>query len=88
MPEETQEQANLDRSRQPHLPCCGHCGDGGDGTGAKIASMPLQLGALGCVVIFCGNPACAAIHAIQVIDMSAPRPAGPPSNLYVPGVRN
>lgn len=59
----------------PLLPVCGHCGAGAQG-GAPIATLPLSIGALDMLVVFCGNRKCRAIHAVQMVGMQRPQPSG------------
>ncbi len=66
------------------MPRCGYC-KAGEENGAPLAAMPLQMGDLHCILIFCGNPACGAIHTVNVMAVAGP-PSQQPSNLIaIPG---
>ncbi len=59
---------------QKLYPACPHCGQ----DPATLASLPIQMGVLQNIVIFCGNPACRKIINVQVMAVEGPRvvPAG------------
>lgn len=50
-------------------PKCQHCGE----QPARVLSATFPMGALVAMVLFCGNPACNAIHTVVPIGQ-APRP--------------
>ncbi len=49
-------------------PRCGHCGAGADGR-LPLAMIPEKLGPMIVGVFMCGNPDCATVHSVQVLEM-------------------
>lgn len=73
-------QAALDALQQseqkPIIPTCGKCGAGRKAPwpdGAPLVMTNLQMGPMMLGVFACGNPACGAIHSVQVLQMAVPQ---------------
>jgi hypothetical protein len=52
----------------PPLPVCPYC----EQDPADMRSIPLGMGPLKCLVVYCSNPACRKIFAVQVLGMEQP----------------
>lgn len=73
------------RPKDPEVPTptCPYCRT----KPARVVCSPFQLAeGVTAVTIFCANPACAKILAIQVVNVQAPRVELAQPSLVIPGV--